>query len=144
MIVIKTILKYLIGTFILIQLIQVDISNPEHTDKSLEIQVPEQIMSILKRSCYDCHSNEVILPWYSKVAPFSWTISRHVDLGRQWVNFSIWNSYSKEEKDKKMGELYKAVYQAMPLQGYVKMHPEAVLTKKDRDILRQWTGKAPF
>jgi hypothetical protein len=143
MLAIKTILKYLLGTLLLIQLIQVDYKQLK-SDKNLEIQAPKEIMSILKRSCYDCHSNTVNLPWYANIAPLSWEISRHVTLGRKWVNFSIWNSYTAEQKDTKLEELYKSVYQVMPLQDYVKFHPEAALTKEDRNLLRAWTGKAPF
>ena len=141
--VIKNIFIYTFGFFILIQIIQVDIQN-KTINKNEEIKAPQKVISILKRSCYDCHSNEVILPWYSKVAPISWTISRHIDLGRKWVNFSIWETYTKEQKNKKLEELYKAVYKAMPLENYIKYHKEAILTKEDRKLLRDWTGKAPF
>ena len=144
MLAIKTVLKYLLGTFIVIQLIQVDITNPKETDKSLEIKAPKEVMSILKRSCYDCHSNEVKIPWYSKIAPLSWQISRHVDLGRQWVNFSIWNSYTKEQKDTKLEEIYKSVHTVMPLKSYLYLHKEANMRKADRQLIRDWTGKAPF
>ena len=140
---IKTILKYLLASFILIQFIQVNISNPIN-DKSLEIKTPKNIKIILKRACYDCHSNEVKIPWYSNIAPLSWEISRHIDLGRKWVNFSIWEEYTDEQKDKKLKEIYKAVHSVMPLSDYVLLHPEAKMTKKDRNILRNWTGKAPF
>jgi anthranilate/para-aminobenzoate synthase component II len=71
-------------------------------------------------------------------------MSRHVDLGKKWLNFSIWESYTPEEKDKKMGELYNAVYIAMPLRSYVSFHPEAALTQEERKMIREWTGKAPF
>jgi len=144
MLAIKTVLKYLLGTFIVIQLIQVDITNPKDIDKSLEIKAPKEVMSILRRSCYDCHSNEVKIPWYSKIAPLSWQISRHVDLGRQWVNFSIWNSYTKEQKDTKLEEIYKSVHTVMPLKSYLYLHKEANMNKADRDLIRKWTGKAPF
>jgi len=133
----------IVGFIILIQFIQVEKTNPK-TNPALEIKAPKEVMAILKRSCYDCHSNSVKLPWYSNIAPFSWTISRHIDLGRKWVNFSIWESYSTEQKDKKLGEIYKSVYKVMPLSSYVNMHPEAILTKEDRKYLREWTGKAPF
>ena len=119
--VIKNIFIYTFGFFILIQIIQVDIQN-KTINKNEEIKAPQKVISILKRSCYDCHSNEVILPWYSKVAPISWTISRHIDLGRKWVNFSIWETYTKEQKNKKLEELYKAVYKAMPLKSYISQH----------------------
>ena len=139
----KNILIYTFGTFLIIQLIQVDITNTK-TNKELEIQAPKEVMKILKSSCYDCHSNEVNIPWYSSIAPMSWTISRHIDIGRKWVNFSIWNSYTKKEKDKKLTEIYRAVYKAMPLQFYEMMHSEAKLSKQDRQLVRKWTNKAPF
>ena len=31
----------------------------------------------------------------------------------------------------------------MPLGTYVKMHPEAKLSKEDKEIIRQWTGIDP-
>ena len=142
-IVLKNISMYLIGIFILIQLIQVDIKNTP-TDPKLEIKAPKEVISIFKRACYDCHSNSAVLPWYSKVAPVSWTVSRHIDIGRKWVNFSIWQTYTAKEKDKKLHEIYKSVYRAMPVKSYISQHPEAALTKKDRDLIRAWTGKAPF
>nr|WP_233750417.1 heme-binding domain-containing protein [Halarcobacter anaerophilus] len=81
------------------QFIQIDKTN-EKTDKNLEIKAPENIMTMLKTSCYDCHSNEVKWPWYSNIAPFSWMINRHVKDGRKALNFSTWENYTKEEKTK--------------------------------------------
>jgi len=43
------------------------------------------------RACFDCHSNEVDYPWYSKIAPMSWAVQRHVDNGRGKVNYSEWD-----------------------------------------------------
>lgn len=142
--VIKTIFKYLIGAFLVMQLFYVNYEEPKKEDPSLEIKAPPEVMAIFKRSCYDCHSNNTNLPWYSHIAPFSWSISRHVDLGRKWLNFSIWEKYTPEEKDKKMNEIYRAVYASMPLRSYVYAHPEADLTKEERDKIRIWTNKAPF
>lgn len=144
MIVLKTIFKYLLGFFIIIQLIPITYEEQKKVDPALEMKASPEIMAIFKRSCYSCHSNETVLPWYSHIAPVSWTISRHVDLGRKWLNFSIWESYTAEEKDKKMGEIYNAVFVAMPLKDYVSMHPEAELTSDERKMIREWTGKAPF
>ena len=142
-VVLKNILIYTIGFFIIIQVFQVDIQTSK-TNPALEIKAPAEIMSIFKRSCYDCHSNSVDIPWYSKVAPISWTISRHINIGRQWVNFSIWQTYTQEQKDKKLNEIYKAVHTAMPVKSYVWKHPEAKLSNEDKKIIRKWTGKAPF
>jgi len=140
---IKVIFKYLFITFLVIQVIHPTITN-EKTDPKLEIKAPKEVMHIFKRACYDCHSNQVKAPWYSNIAPISWGIVRHIDLGKQWLNFSIWETYTKEQKDKKLQEIYTAVYKAMPLESYMKYHPEAHLTKEDRELIRKWTGKAPF
>ncbi|MEA3315462.1 MAG: heme-binding domain-containing protein [Campylobacterota bacterium] len=139
----KTFLIWVLSIFIILQFIPAEVEN-QKTDKNLEIKVSTEIMSIFKKSCYDCHSNEVKIPWYSKVAPVSFTVSRHVNLGRKWLNFSIWESYTQEQKDKKLKEIYRAVYRAMPLGMYTSMHKEAILTKDEINLIRDWTGKAPF
>ncbi len=140
-------MKYALGLIVLfliaIQFIPAKVVNPK-TDKNLEIKAPKEVMRILKNSCYDCHSNETKIPWYASIAPASFFIKRHVDLGREWVNFSIWQSYSPKEKDKKLGEIYKSVYHAMPLPDYIKLHKNAKLTQKQKQIVREWTGKIPY
>ena len=139
----KKLVYILVGTVLAFQLITVDKTNPNY-DKKDEIKAPKEVMSILKRSCWDCHSNDTVWPWYASIAPFSWTISRHVVVGRQYVNFSIWETYTQEQKDKKLEDIYKAMHTAMPLEGYVSMHKDAKVSQKDRDLIRVWTGKAPF
>ena len=139
----KNFFLIVLGILILLQFIPSKIDNPK-TDKSLEIKVTPELMSIFKRSCYDCHSNEVVSPWYSKVAPASLFIKGHVDLGRKWLNFSTWENYTQKEKDKKLKGIFRTVYAAMPLESYLTMHEEARLTKKEIKLIRDWTGKAPF
>ena len=140
-------MKYALGIIVfflvVIQFIPSKVVN-EKTSKNLEIKAPKEVMKILKKSCYDCHSNETKVPWYASIAPASLFIKRHVDLGREWVNFSIWESYSAKEKDKKLGEIFKSVYHAMPLPSYLKIHKDAKLTKKQIDLIRNWTGKTPY
>ena len=133
----------ILSMFVLIQFIPSTIENPK-TDKSLEIKVTPEIMAIFKRSCYDCHSNEVKIPWYNSIAPASFFIKGHVDLGRQWLNFSTWENYTAKQKDDKLKGIFRAVYRAMPLESYVSMHEETKLTKDEIQLIRDWTGKAPF
>ncbi|QKF81162.1 heme-binding domain-containing protein [Halarcobacter ebronensis] len=129
----------MLAVFIVMQFIQTEKVN-KVTAKELEIKAPKQIMSILKTACYDCHSNEVKWPWYSYVAPFSWVISGHVNDGRAWVNFSEWENYTKEEKEKQLKEIYRTAFVAMPLRSYLWVHGDADLTKEQRDMIRDWTG----
>lgn len=133
----------IVAVFIGLQLIPSDIE-VKPTDPNLEIQAPEPIMAVFKRSCYDCHSNGVNIPWYGKVAPFSLMIKRHVDLGRAWLNFSEWENYTEKQKDDKLKGIFRTVYMAMPLASYVAMHEETKLTKQEIQMIRDWTGKAPF
>jgi len=53
-----------------------------------EIAVPPEVGAILRRACYDCHSNETNLRWYDNVAPAYWLVVRDVRAGRSRLNFS--------------------------------------------------------
>lgn len=134
----RTLLIFLL-VFIAMQAIQTE-QKDFAVDKTLEIQAPTEIMTMFKQSCYDCHSNEVKWPWYSKIAPFSWIISDHVNDGRKWLNFSEWENYTQEEKEKKLKGIYRTVYAVMPLNSYLWLHEEADLTKEQRKQIRDWTG----
>ncbi len=135
----RALLIFLI-VFIVMQLIRPTQQNAKETIKDKEIVVDSEVMQIFKTSCYDCHSNIVIWPWYSKIAPFSWIIDSHVKNGKSALNFSIWQEYSKEEKEKKLKSIYKKIYASMPLKSYTTFHQEAELSKEQREFIRAWTG----
>ena len=138
----KRFLLILLGLFLVIQLIPTSKKN-EVVDKSLEITAEEGIMDILRTACYDCHSNQTVYPWYSYIAPFSWTISKHVNEGKKALNFSIWEKYTAEEKSEHLKDIYRTVYASMPLQSYLWLHKEADLTKEQRSFIRDWTKVRP-
>jgi len=139
----KKVLYIILAIFILLQFIPAKIDNPP-VDKNLEIKAPKEIMAVFKRSCYDCHSNEVNIPWYASVAPASFMIKNHVDLGRKWLNFSEWENYDEKQKDDKLKGIFRTVYAAMPLASYISAHEDAKLTKDEIKMIRDWTGKAPY
>lgn len=127
------------GLLLLAQLIPMNQSNPE-SDPKLVLQASPEVMAIFKRSCYDCHSNNTQWPWYSKIAPAKWLITRDVEVGREWVNFSKWDSYDAARKTKIKEQVAKAITHAMPLSIYVRAHPDAKLSEADRQVIRQWSG----
>ncbi len=139
----KKVFMILFAGFILIQFIPSEIKNRE-TDPALEIKAPKQVMAVFKTSCYDCHSNQVNVPWYASIAPASFYIEKHVDLGRKWLNFSEWENYTEKEKDDKLKGIFRTVYAAMPLASYTLLHEEAKLSKEEIKMIRDWTGKAPY
>lgn len=61
-------LASLAGIFLVIQLVPIDRTNPP-----VETEVPAspEVRAVLRQSCYDCHSNETVWPWYSRIAPVS-------------------------------------------------------------------------
>ena len=134
----RTLLLFL-TIFILMQFIRVD-QNNYAVEIEDEIKAPLEMMTIFKKACYDCHSNEVKWPWYSQIAPISWTIASHVEDGRKWLNFSIWEKYTEEEKTKRLKGIYRTAYAIMPLPTYIWLHKEADLTREQRSLIRKWTG----
>jgi cytochrome c551/c552 len=134
----KIIAALLIVAFIGIQFVPVERSNPRVAG---EIDAPAQVKEILRRSCYDCHSNESVWPWYSYIAPASWLVSDDVTEGRAELNFSEWNSYDDKKKQKKIKEIWEEVEEGeMPQWYYILMHPEARLSDADKKTLRDWTA----
>ncbi len=124
--------------FIAMQFFSLDIPAKLPIKKEQELQAPPKVMSILKRSCYDCHSSEVKAPWYYNIAPISWFTQVHVKNAREVVNFSKWNSYSKEKQYKVLDKLPKSLLIRMPMPVYLYMHKEGVLTQEDKKTLTKW------
>jgi len=119
-----------------IQFVPVDKTNPPVTG---EIKAPENVMQILRTSCYDCHSNESVWPWYSNVAPVSWLVVNDVNEGREHLNFSQWQSYSGEDKAEDIEEIWEDVEEGeMPSWYYLPLHPEARLSDKDKEMIKNW------
>ena len=67
--------------FVIIQFFPTDKNErytiPE-TDFMMFNKVPSKIENQLKVSCYDCHSNNTVYPWYSKVQPAAWFLEDHI------------------------------------------------------------------
>src|SRR5215472_9573255 len=40
--------------------------------------VPDNLRSIVRRACRDCHSNETQWPWYSQIPPVSLLLQHHI------------------------------------------------------------------
>ena len=86
---------------------------------------------LVKRACFNCHSNETVWPWYSRIAPISWLTERDVNNGRSHLNFSEWNT-PQDEADEVGVEIQTS---AMPPWFYLPMHPEAKLTPEEKTAL---------
>jgi len=134
----KIFLGWLVAGLLLIQLIRIEVPEPPKATPQDEIQAPPKIMALLKRSCYDCHSNETKWPWYSEIAPISFEVKTHVKNGRNWLNFSIWNRYDEEKKQKLYKGIVKSIDWKMPPADYMWIHKEARLSPEDRKAIKEW------
>jgi hypothetical protein len=136
--ILKYFIIFIVLLLIVIQFVPVSRTNPPVTS---DIQTSDNIKAILKRSCYDCHSNESSWPWYSKVAPASWFVINHVNEARDEYNFSTWDKYSQEKKSEIMEEIWEEVDEGkMPIWNYVILHPDAKLSAADKKELHNWVA----
>lgn len=135
----KYVISALIVVFILIQFVPVAKTNPPVT---AEIDAPADVKDIIRRSCYDCHSNESSWPWYSKIAPFSWFVIDHVNEAREEFNFSTWDKYSKKKKAKVIEEIWEEVEEEeMPLWTYTILHSDAKLSEAEKEVIHKWSSQ---
>ena len=126
--------------FLAIQAVPVDRSNPPVEQ---EVPASADARAVLRRACYDCHSNEVRWPWYSRIAPVSWLVARDVREGREAVNYSTWNRLDAGDRREALHESWEEVEEdEMPLWFYLPLHPDARLSAEDRAILREWSQQA--
>ena len=132
----KKILIALAVIVIGIQFIPVERTNPPI---SMDIDAPDNIASILRTSCYDCHSNETSWPIYSYIAPVSFLVVSDVNEGRKHLNFSQWDKFSSDEQIKLLEEMIEEVEkEEMPLSKYTLMHPEAKVDQAKIKVLKDW------
>lgn len=117
---------------------EVIFNNPN--DLTTSSLIPEDVSILLKRACYDCHSNETKFPWYAKVAPSKWIVYKHINEGKEELNFSEWELNSKSDKAELLDEISTVLMDGeMPLEGYVLLHSEAKLTEAEKETIINWT-----
>ena len=108
----------------------------DHTNPPV-VQEPQwdsqQTRELAQRTCFDCHSNETVWPWYSNGAPVSWLLQHDVEEGRQMLNFSEWDKYGNPY----MADAVLRVLQEgkMPPAQYLPLHPEAKLSAEEKQQL---------
>jgi hypothetical protein len=108
-------------------------------DISKVFSVPDSVHSILKTSCYDCHSNNTYYPWYAAIQPAAWWLQDHVDEGKKEVNFNEFANYSPRRQFKKFEEIKEQIKEEeMPLFSYTLIHRNAKLSKTQSATLTAW------
>jgi len=133
---ISLILIIMIAVFIAMQLYHPAIAKPAVT---AEIKLPANVKAIVKRACYDCHSNETNLRWYDKIAPVYWQVAAHVKDGRDVLNFSDWKKMAPADQKAKLWEVVNQIAAgAMPLKSYEFIHTGAKISDQDLAVLKAY------
>ena len=137
----RNVLLILATILIVIQFIPIPKTNPPVTG---EISAPEPVMAVFQRSCYDCHSNRTVWPWYSRLAPASWLLYRDVTGGRRAMNFSEWQQMPALRQNRRRKGVWTEVQGSdMPPWFYRPLHPSGKLSDADKAILKAWSDAGP-
>lgn len=136
---IKWVVAGLLVVFGLLQLTNPARTNPPVVhDMMTGNPPPPEVAAMLKTACYDCHSDETRWPWYSHLAPVSWTVVGDVNEGRRHINFSDWPQDAKAAARKFEHMSDELDDGDMPPAKYTLIHRDARLTDAQKNQLEQW------
>jgi hypothetical protein len=139
---IKKILVALLVVFVVIQFIR-PTKNESTADEPQAITklytVPDDVNMILIKACYDCHSNHTRYPWYFNIQPAAWWMADHIKDAKEELNFSEFGSLDLLKQAKKLRSAVKEVNDhGMPLNSYLWIHKDAILTEQESMALTTW------
>lgn len=101
--------------------------------------VPDSVYVVLQKACLDCHSNNTRYPWYNNITPVNWWLANHIQDARKELNFSEFGTFTKKRQAKKLAKVAKSVDEGwMPLDSYLWIHKDAVLTDHEKQIVSSW------
>jgi hypothetical protein len=134
----RRILLIALGLLVAIQLVPLPRTNPPVV---ADFDGPAEVERVLRRSCYDCHSNETAWGWTAYLAPVSWLVVRDVHRARDEYNLSEWGRMDPEDRAELPEKMVEMVEEGeMPLRPYLLIHPEARVSAADLAVLRAWAG----
>jgi hypothetical protein len=101
---------------------------------------PPEVETIMRRACFDCHTNETRWPLYARIAPGSWLMARDIHNGRNHLNFSKWADSEEDERQTDRENCLEQIESgAMPPWFYIlPFHPDARLSAADKATLKAY------
>ena len=134
----KQVALSLLVLFAAAQLIRPNRTNPP-VDESRTLQAhagtANELVTVLDRSCGDCHSNKTVWPWYSEIAPLSWLMAYAVNEGRKAVNFSDWTAYTSDQQQVLLAQSCQDVSQGKMPGAYTMVRPDTRLSPQDIEVV---------
>ena len=87
-----------------------------------ELDFPEEVMAILERSCFDCHTAE-----------------SSSTKAKAKLNFSKWNKLKDSKKVGKLDKICEEIKEGkMPTKKYLSHYPETKLSEKETALICVW------
>jgi Haem-binding domain len=144
--ILKQALIVLLVFFVAMQFIRPERNNGSPTgprDISHYVQVPDTVQKILVTSCYDCHSNHTVYPWYVNINPVGLWLKNHIDDGKRAINFSDLSAFTQKKLIHRLGDISEQVHEKeMPLSSYTFIHRYAVLDSNQMKLVMEWAEAA--
>ncbi len=104
--------------------------------------VPKNVETILRTSCYDCHSNNTNYPLYSYIQPARFFMEEHIKDGKKDLNFNEFGKYSKRKQENKLEAIIKQIKSnEMPLSSYTMIHKNATLSATQKKEIINWISQ---
>ena len=101
------------------------------------VMLSEKSDAIFRRSCFNCHSNETVYPWYSVLPWPGDMVKSHIFHGRKHMNFSVWDEASAEDRKSAIeASIEKISSGSMPLPDYLRLHPSAKVSAEDLEQIQ--------
>ena len=139
--------KKKIGVFLVLSFIAMQYYRPNKNSQEIATvndfliseNASKEVSTIIKNSCYDCHSNYTNYDWYDNMAPVSWFVDNTIKKGKYVLNFSEWKSTELIEKKIMLSAIpFDVNTDKMPKENYLIMKSKTQLTKEEKQQLINW------
>lgn len=142
----KKIAVGLLVAFVIIQFFHPKKNNSNDNSQHISTiyPYPDNISTIMHSACNDCHSNNTVYPWYSKIQPGAWFLNSHIKGGKQHLNFSTFASLPVAAQYHKLEETIEFVKEKkMPIASYtfLNLHKDAKLSDAQRQEIITWANE---
>ena len=138
----KKVLSALVFAIIVIQFYRPckNFSQPNEKDFIVYEHAPQEIQHLLKKACYDCHSNHANYRWYDNIAPLSWIVDATIKRAKLSLNFSRWEEMEPWQRRLFLqgAIIYDITTDRMPPERYLRFHPEARLDEQAKGKIKAW------
>lgn len=100
----------------------------------------KDVKPIFQNKCFDCHSSQARLPWYSKIPGAKQLIQSDMDEAKEHLDMETdfpFKSHASPVED--LEAIDKSIQKnEMPPFRYRLMHSESLLTEEEKEKVQQW------